>query len=265
MKTYKKNILITNDDGFDAIGLKHLVQALTPLANIIVVAPLLNKSASSHSMTLTKPLKFKSIADDWYALEDGTPTDCVFLGLHNLYNEGKLPDLVISGINIGSNMGEDITYSGTVAGAMEAVLQNVPAISISQVLDSNAKAQGDLWDYALAKKIIYDVVEKIFQDKFPLGKRKLLNINIPPCSISEYNGIKITKAGYRVFGNDCHRYHDPKGNEFHWIGLHPLLWESDDKTCDFEAVKDNFVSITPVKLDMTSYEDIENLNTFIKS
>jgi len=261
----KKNILITNDDGYDAIGLKHLIEALKPIANIVVVAPSSNKSACSHSMTLTNPLRFKSIDDDFYKLEDGTPTDCVFLGLHNLYDENQLPDLVISGINIGSNMGEDITYSGTVAGAMEAVLQGVPAISISQVMDSKLKELGTLWDYQLAKKVIFDIVTKIFSNNFPLDKRKLLNINIPPCDISSYKGIKITKAGYRVFGNDCHRYHDPKGSEFHWIGLHPLIWESsDDKSCDFEAIKENYVSITPIKLDLTSYEDIDKLNDWIK-
>ena len=260
-----KNILITNDDGFDAVGLKHLCDALKPLANIIVVAPAKNKSACAHSMTLTAPLRFKSIDDDFYYLEDGTPTDCVFLGLHTLYPDGVLPDLVISGINIGSNMGEDITYSGTVAGAMEAVLQSVPAIAISQVLDGKAKELGDLWDFELAKKIIYDIVKKILNDKFPLDERKLLNINIPPCSIKECKGIKITKAGYRIFGNDCHRYQDPKGNEFHWIGTHPLLWKADNKkNCDFEAIKDNYVSITPIQLDLTSYDDIDKLNNWVK-
>jgi 5'-nucleotidase len=260
----RKNILITNDDGYEAIGLKYLIDALKPLANITVVAPATNKSACSHSMTLTQPLRFKSVDDDFYKLEDGTPTDCVFLGLHNIYPQDQLPDLVISGINLGSNMGEDIIYSGTVAGATEAVLQGVPAISISQVMDENLKANINLWDFQLAVKTIQDIVTKIFQNRFPLDKRKILNINIPPCSIQQSLGIKITKAGYRIFGNDSHRYQDPKGNEFHWIGVHPLLWErSDDKICDFEAVANNYVSISPIKLDMTSYDDIENLNKWI--
>jgi len=260
----KKNILITNDDGYDAVGLKHLVDVLKTIANVIVVAPMSNKSACAHSMTLTHPLRFKSYDDDCYYLEDGTPTDCIFLALHNLYDEDVLPDLVISGINVGSNMGEDITYSGTVAGAMEAVLQGVPAISISQVLDENAKMQGDLWDYSLAKKTILDIVTKIFEDDFPLGQRKLLNINIPPCSIEQCNGINITKAGYRHYGNDCHRYKDPKGKEFHWIGIHPLIWEeSKNKDCDFEAIKQNKVSITPITLDLTSYNDIKKLEKWI--
>jgi len=259
----KKNILITNDDGFDATGLKHLVEALRPIANITVVAPASNKSACAHSMTLSHPLKFKSVDDDWYKLEDGTPTDCVFVSLNTMFENNK-PDLVLSGINIGSNMGEDITYSGTAAGAMEAVLQGIPAIAISQVLDENAKAQGDLWDFSLAKKTILDIVTKIFDDKFPLGERKFLNINIPPCSIAKCEGINITKSGYRLYGNDCHSYKDPKGSEFHWIGLHPLIWnESTNKDCDFEAIKQNKVSITPIQLDLTSHNDIENLKQWI--
>ena len=261
----KKQILITNDDGFDAVGLKYLVEALRPLANITVVAPSTNKSACAHSMTLTQPLTFKRVDDDFYRLEDGTPTDCIFLGLHNLYPEGVLPDLVISGINIGSNMGEDITYSGTVAGAMEAVLQGVPGIAISQVYNSlHASEPKEDWDFKLSCKVIVDITKKIFDDKFPLGERRLLNINVPQISVDECKGIKITKAGYRVFGNDCCRYHDPKGSEFHWIGLHPLIWESDEeKNCDFEAIKDNYVSITPIKLDMTSYDDMDVLIKWI--
>jgi len=258
-----KKILITNDDGYDSVGLKHLVEALRPFATIIVVAPSSNKSASSHSMTLTKPLRFKYVDDDWYKLDDGTPTDCILLGLNTLYD--KKPDLVISGINIGSNMGEDITYSGTVAAAMEAVLQGVPAIAISQVYNNLLSSQTkESWDFKLATTIIVDIVRKIFSDSFPLGKRKLLNINIPQIDISNCKGIKITKAGYRVFGNDFKRYQDPKGDEFHWIGLHPLIWETDNtKSCDFEAIKNNYVSITPIQLDLTSYDDIQHLEQWL--
>ncbi len=260
-----KQILITNDDGFDAVGLKFLVEALRPLAQITVVAPASNKSACAHSMTLINPLRFRSVDDDWYKLEDGTPTDCVFLALHNIYPEGTLPDLVISGINIGSNMGEDITYSGTAAGAMEAVLQNVPAIAISQVYNNLHESQPkEDWDFKLACDVIVDLTKKIFEGSFPLGKRKFLNINVPQISPKECNGIKITKMGYRVFGNDSHRYHDPKGSEFFWIGLHPLIWEeSEKKDCDFEAIKDNCVSITPIQLDMTSYDDIKLMEEWI--
>ena len=146
-----KQIFLTNDDGWDAKGLKKLVEALQPLAQITVVAPANEKSASAHSMTLSRPMKLVSIDDDYYKMDDGTPTGCVFIGLNNLFDADKKPDLVISGINIGSNMGEDITYSGTVAGASEAVLQGVPSIAISQVFNdlNNANQQVELSNLCL--------------------------------------------------------------------------------------------------------------------
>ena len=260
----KKNILITNDDGFSSKGLLKLVEALKPLANITVVAPANEKSASSHSMTLTYPMKLLSVDDDFYKLDDGSPTDCVFVALNSLFENNK-PDLVISGINIGSNMGEDITYSGTVGAASEAVLQGVPSIAISQVIDEKIKINRSAWEYELASKTIQNIVKKIFEDKFPLDKRKLLNINIPPISIANCQGIKITNAGYREYGDDLHRYRSPRGEEVYWIGLHPLLWqENDKKYCDFKAIRDNYVSITPITLDMTSYDDISKLKNQFK-
>jgi 5'-nucleotidase len=260
----KKRIFLTNDDGWDAKGLQKLIEALRPLAQLIIVAPATEKSASSHSMTLTRPMKLISVDDDYYKMDDGTPTDCVFLGLNNLFDDDNKPDLVISGINIGSNMGEDITYSGTVAGASEAVLQGVPGIAISQVFNNLSNTNKDAWEYELAVKTIQDIVKKILEGKFPLGNRKLLNINIPPCSIEECNGLKITKAGYREYGNDSHSHRNPRGEEFYWIGLHPLIWQNDEsKSCDFEAIKNNFVSITPIQLDMTSYNDIDILKGWL--
>lgn len=259
-----KQILLTNDDGFDAVGLKALIEALKPIAKIIVVAPAKNKSACGHSLTLDRPLRLDNIDDDYYKIDDGTPTDCVFISLNNLFKEGFKPDLVISGINIGANMGEDITYSGTAAGAMEAVLQGVPAISISQVCRDKCNDIKNGWDFALAKETIAKIAKKILDGKFPLEERKFLNINIPPIQVNECKGIKITKAGFREYGNDTHRHLNPRGEEFYWIGLHPLIWkESENKDCDFEAIKANYISISPIKLDMTSYDDIKNLQHWI--
>jgi len=263
----KKKIFLTNDDGWDAKGLKKLMETLSPLAHLTIVAPATEKSASAHSMTLTRPMKLIGVDDDYYKMDDGTPTDCVFVGLNNLFDtkNGDKPDLVISGINIGSNMGEDITYSGTVAGASEAVLQGVPAIAISQVFNDLNNANKDAWEYELACSVIKDIAQKILSGSFPLGKRKLLNINIPPCKIDQCKGTKITNAGYREYGNDSHRYVSPRGEEVYWIGLHPLMWKNvEGKMCDFEAVKEKYVSITPVQLDMTSYEDIEKLKGWIQ-
>lgn len=262
----RKKIFLTNDDGWDAKGLEKLIEALSPLAQLIIVAPATEKSASAHSMTLTRPMKLVGVDDDFYKMDDGTPTDCVFIGLNNLFDteSGDKPDLVISGINVGSNMGEDITYSGTVAGASEAILQGVPAVAISQVFNDLNNANKDAWDYELAMITIHDIAKKILEEEFPLGERKLLNINIPPCSVEECKGLKITKAGYREYGNDSHMHRSPRGEEMYWIGLHPLIWKSDEsKSCDFEAIKENYVSITPIQLDMTSYDDIEKLKGWI--
>jgi 5'-nucleotidase len=260
-----KQILLTNDDGFDAIGLKALIEVLKPIAKIIVVAPAKNKSACGHSLTLDRPLRLVNVDDDFYKIDDGTPTDCVFISLNNLFKEGFRPDLVISGINIGANMGEDITYSGTAAAAMEAVLQGVPSIAISQVCKDRCQDINNSWDFALAKETITKIVSLILEDKFPLGQRRFLNINIPPITPNECKGIKITKAGYREYGNDTHRHFNPRGEEYYWIGLHPLIWqESTNKDCDFEAIKANYVSITPVMLDLTAYDDIKKLENWIQ-
>ena len=259
-----KHILLTNDDGFDAVGLKALIEALSPLAKITVVAPARNKSACGHSLTLEKPLRMICVEDDFYKIDDGTPTDCVFISISNLFKDGYKPDLVISGINIGANMGEDITYSGTAAGAMEAVIHGIPAIAISQVCNDNCQDIKNGWDFALAKEVIVKLATKILNENFPLDERKFLNVNIPPIKPQECNGIKITKAGFREYGNDTHRHLNPRGEEYYWIGLHPLIWKpSSNKDCDFEAIKANYVSITPIMLDMTSYNDIKSMENWL--
>lgn len=261
-----KQILITNDDGFDAIGIKHLIKALSPIAKITVVAPAKNKSACGHSLTLDRPLRMINVEDDYYKIDDATPTDCIFISINNLFKEGYKPDLVVSGINIGANMGEDITYSGTAAAAMEAVLHGIPAIAISQVCRDKCNDIKNGWDFDLAKKTITKLVKKVLNGKFPLGERKFLNVNIPPIKAEECKGIKITKAGYREYGNDTHRHYNPRGEEYYWIGLHPLIWKkSEDETCDFEAIKNNFVSVSPIMLDLTSYDDIMSVQNWLKN
>ena len=259
-----KHILLTNDDGFDAVGLKALIEVLSPIAKITVVAPARNKSACGHSLTLENPLRMVRVDDDYYKIDDATPTDCIFISVSNLFQDGFKPDLVISGINIGANMGEDITYSGTAAGAMEAVIHGIPAIAISQVCRDKCNDIKNGWDFELAKKTILELVLKILDDKFPLEERKFLNVNIPPIKADECQGIKVTKAGYREYGNDTHRHLNPRGEEYYWIGLHPLIWKpSTNKDCDFEAIKANYVSITPIMLDMTSYNDIKSMENWL--
>ena len=260
-----KKILVTNDDGFDSEGLKALVEALKPLGEVIVVAPTTEKSACGHSLTLTRPLRFVELSKNFYKLDDGTPTDCIYLSLYALFKDKGLPDLVVSGINNGSNMGEDITYSGTASAAMEAVLQGIPAIAISQVY-CDGPASIKKYGYGLAQKYAYDIAKKILDAGFPLKERKFLNINIPPIQEKYCKGAKITHAGYKMYGNDAHLHKNPRGQEYYWIGTHILDWQaSSENSCDLSAIEDNFVSITPIKLDMSSYEDIATLDTWIKN
>ncbi|MCE3039347.1 5'/3'-nucleotidase SurE [Helicobacter anatolicus] len=257
-----KKILLTNDDGFDSNGLLALKEALSDIAQVLIVAPAREKSACGHGLCLTKPLKFIKVDDDFYKLDDGGPTDCVYLALNAIYKDGKKPDLVISGINLGSNMGEDTTYSGTLAGAMEGVIQGVPSIAISQVMrDKNLSSE---FDFALAKKVIRELVEKIFNNSFPLGDRKLLNVNVPQISIEQFKGYKITQKGYRLYTNNAHLNRDPRGNEYYWLGLQPLAWrERGGVSSDFAATKEGYVSITPITLNLTSYEDIAMLEGWL--
>lgn len=261
-----KQILLTNDDGYDSIGLKALVEALSPIAKITVVAPANNKSACGHSLTLDRPVRMLKVDENFYKVDDGTPTDCIFLSMGNLFDKNNKPDLVISGINIGANMGEDITYSGTASAAMEAVIHNIPAIAISQVCKNKCIDINNTWDFELAKKIIVELVIKIFNNNFPLEERRFLNVNIPQIKLSLCQGIKITKAGYRKYGTHSINNIDPRGEKYYWVGIHPLSWKaSEKKDCDFEAINDNYVSISPIKLDMTSYDDIESLDKWIKN
>ena len=257
-----KRILITNDDGFDSPALLALKEALGDIAQLTIVAPASEKSACGHGLTLTSPLRFIKLDDDVYKLSDGTPTDCIYLALNALYDEKTFPDLVLSGINLGSNMGEDITYSGTVSGAMEGAIHGIPSIAFSQVLrDKNPFG----FDFALAKKVVRELVLKVFEGGFPLEGRQLLNVNIPQIDVSECKGYKITEMGYRLYGNDAHVHRNPRGEEHYWLGLHPLAWNerNNARESDFKAVMAGYVSITPIKLDLTSYEEIARLESWI--
>jgi 5'-nucleotidase len=259
-----KTILITNDDGFESPGLLALAEALRPLGRVIVTAPTREKSACAHSMTLSHPLRFVELDDDFYKLDDGTPTDCIFLALNALFKEGEKPDLVVSGINRGSNMGEDITYSGTVGGAMEGVLQGIPSIAISQVCRDKCQNIFD-FGYDLAAEVAHDLAKKVLEGRYPLGERKLLNVNIPPIHKDACKGYKVTNAGRRFYANSAHLHRNPRGEEFWWIGLPGFEWgpRGEKYLCDLDAVEAGYVALTPIHLDMTSYDDIEKLEAWI--
>ncbi|HIP54330.1 MAG TPA: 5'/3'-nucleotidase SurE [Sulfurimonas autotrophica] len=257
----KYKILVTNDDGYEAKGLRSLVEALRELEEVAVtvVAPANEKSACGHSLTLTRPLRFIGIEENFFKLDDGTPTDCVYLSLSTIF-QGDKPDLVVSGINRGSNMGEDITYSGTAAGAMEGVLHGIPSIAISQVMDfTNPNG-----DFTLAQKTIKKIVTKIREERFPLPEREFLNINIPP-DLQEAE-IKITYAGYRVYSNEADVHSNPRGEQHYWLGLHPLNFQPRKGVkgvSDYEAIRDGYISITPIMLDLSAYKSIDRLKEWL--
>lgn len=263
-----KKILITNDDGYESSGLKILVStlkaALKNRAQIIVVAPASEKSACGHGLTLTKPLRLLEVEEDFYKLDDGTPSDCVYLALNALFKNAKKPDLILSGINIGANLGEDVTYSGTVAGAMEGAIREIPAIALSQVL--REKNDPATHDFSLAAEVSAEIVERVLGGGFPLLGRKLLNVNFPFVKKPQYRGLKITQLGYRIFGNDAHRGKSPRGFEYFWLGLHPLKWDKkNDENSDFRAVFEGYTSITPIMLDMTSVGDLAGAQKWLNT
>ena len=260
-KKYK--ILVTNDDGYEANGLLALVSALKELENVevIVVAPANEKSACGHSLTLTRPLRFVSVDDDFYKLDDGTPSDCVYLSLTAIFQDADLPDLLISGINRGSNMGEDITYSGTAAGAIEGVLHDIPSIAISQVMDFSDPSG----DFSLAQKTIQNIVTKIREGSFPLPQREFLNVNIPPNAKEAQ--MRVTYAGYRFYADDAHMHRNPRGEEYHWLGLHPLAFaprKGKEGLSDHEAIEQGYISITPIMLDMSAYKSMNSLKKWLE-
>ncbi len=256
-----KHILISNDDGYESVGLLKLIAALKDLAHITVVAPATEKSACGHSLTLNHPLSFVSVDDDFYKLDNGTPSDCIYLALHSLFEQHK-PDLIVSGINHGSNMGEDITYSGTAAAAMEGVIHGIPSIAVSQVMDYTKPTP----DFELAASTVRILVQKVLEQGFPLPPRQFLNVNIPyGVDTAE---IVSTYAGYRLYGNDAHLHRNPRGLEYYWLGLHPLEFrtrEGQEGLCDFEAIERNKVSVSPIQVDMSAYESLHTLGAWCEA
>lgn len=243
----KKIILISNDDGIHSEGIKSLARALKRVGEIFVVAPDRERSAASHSLTLHRPLRVEKHGSNVYAV-DGTPTDCINIAVNGILK--KKPDLVVSGINKGGNLGDDVTYSGTVSAAMEGTLLGIPSIAISLVSRDN-------FDFKIAAKFAARLARFILKKGLP--KDTLLNINVPPGV--NVKGYKITKQGKRFYGDAVVEKVDPRGKKYYWIGGDVLKWEG-GKDTDFEAIADNFISITPVHLDMTNYASFAELKNW---
>ena len=241
-------ILLTNDDGRDAPGLKALVEELSDLGEVFVVCPSEETSGISHAISLHQPIRLKEISRTFY-VTDGTPSDSVLLALERILR-GK-PDLVVSGINQGWNLGEDLHYSGTVSAAFEAAVLGIPAFSISQ------KNQGDP-ELKKAASFSRKVAKQLL--KSPLPEGIFLNINIPEGKIK---GIKVTRQGKRTYPKVTIERLDPNGGKYYWLGGNPE-WKGDGDT-DHSAVSSGFVSITPIKVDLTFLDILHKMGDWVHS
>ena len=231
-------ILLTNDDGIGSPALAQLRRVLSPFGRVITIAPDRNQSATSHSLTLHRPLRIQETGEDTYSV-DGTPTDCVLVAFHGQL--GDKPDLVVSGINHGPNMGEDVFYSGTVAAAIEGVLQGVPGVAASLV----TRQASDFREPA-------DVVGRILRQFLERGltRRRLINLNLPFLPVEAIRGVRITRLGTRIYEDTLVRKVDPRGRDYFWIGGEDPVWRPDEGT-DFHAVDAGYVSLTPLQLELT--------------
>ncbi len=250
-------ILITNDDGISSPGIKVLESVLAALGDVYTVAPETEQSAVAHALTLHRPLRAAEIGKNRYYV-NGTPTDCVIIAMNKLLP--VKPDLIVSGINNGANLGDDITYSGTVAAAIEGTLLGVPSIAGSLARDYN---NGDSLDNCreslkACAEFIRDTAQKVLQKRLP--KDTLLNINYP--NTADVKGVKITKQGKRVYDNSIHEIKDPRGRPCYWIGGGIPQWEPGGNT-DLEAVNDGYISVTPVHLDLTNHEALRYMADFM--
>ena len=237
-------ILISNDDGIDALGLKILREAVKDLGEVIVFAPEGQRSGSSHSLTIHKSIKVKQIDENTYST-DGTPTDCILYSVRGILK--KRPDIVLGGINQGANLGSDVSYSGTVAVAMEGTLMGIPSVAFSQIDFKNS------FNPDFAKKVAHWITRQIIKESLPEGV--FLNVNLPP----EPNGkLKITKLGNRIYRDEIVKVKEEKGEFTYSLDGESPTWVSSPNS-DFDAVHDGFVSVTPIHMEYTDFAMIEKL------
>ena len=242
-------VLISNDDGYKADGIIQLAKSLSGIAEVIVVAPSENKSAASSSLTLGKPLKPIQIKKNVYAI-DGTPSDCVHLALCGFIKESI--DLVVTGINFGANLGDDVIYSGTVAGAIEGRFLGLPSIAMSL-------ASWECNHFYTAGNIAKLLVAQI--DKSPLAYNTIINVNVPDIPMTKINGIKSTRLGNRHKSEPS--IQDLKDPSLYWIGENGKEADNGEGT-DFHAVSNNFVSVTPLQIDLTKYPEINKISEWLE-
>jgi 5'-nucleotidase len=241
-----KRILVTNDDGIFSQGIKLLASALSEVAEVWVVAPDREQSAMGHALTLSRPLRMQRVEERWFAV-DGTPTDCVNLAVLHLLKDSP-PDLVFSGINFGLNLGDDVTYSGTVSATFEGTLLGIPSVAFSQEV-----AEG--FSFEPAARFARQVAELLLGQEWgpDLPRDLLLNVNVPA---GEIRGVRFTKLGRRTYKQSVIEKLDPRGRKYYWIAGVPQ-WHAGEGT-DYEAVSTGSISVTPLHLDLTHYPGLES-------
>jgi len=241
-------ILVTNDDGIHSDGLIKLEEALKELGDVYVVAPASEMSGASHSLTLARPLRIRQLdARHWSV--DGTPTDCVTLAVNKILPEAERPDICVSGINHGGNLGDDASYSGTVAGAMEATILGVPGVALSLVAREN-------YDFTHAAAFAVVAARKVLDEGLPDGT--LLNTNLPP---GEIKGVMVTRQGIKNARPIISEHIDPRGKPYFWIGEEYFNVNAVEGT-DFHAVKSGYVSVTPLRSDMTDHQALTAIESW---
>lgn len=238
-------ILVTNDDGVHSDGLAALAEAMAPLGEVVVVAPLAESSAIGHALTLTRPLRLERLAERVYAV-DGTPTDCVNLAIARVLD--RKPDLVVSGINKGYNLGDDVTYSGTVAGAMEGALLGMPSVAISLCRSRE-------YDFTQAARAAAVVAEAVLRNGLP--DRTFLNVNVPP---QRAHGFRVTVQARRNHLTSVREGEDPRGRKYYWIEEGEDHWDGDPRS-DYQAVREGWISVTPLQPDLTAREALAAVET----
>lgn len=235
-------ILVTNDDGIHAPGLEAMIEIATQLSSDVwVVAPEVNQSGAGHSLSLSRPIRCREVTEAKYAVE-GTPTDCVLFAVKHLMRDRK-PDVVFSGVNRGTNMADDVTYSGTVAAAMEGCLLGLPSIAFSQAYTPDHPVK---WGTAVHHAA--DVVRRVVAEEWP--RNVLLNVNFPDVVAASVKGVQVTHQGTRAFGGYIVERIDPRGGTYYWIGYRPQESEIDERS-DIAAVRSGHISVTPLQLDLT--------------
>ena len=236
-------ILISNDDGYRAEGLRALTEALEPLAEVTVVAPDRNRSGASNSLTLDVPLRVFPFGERKYLVANGTPTDCVHLAISGLFDFEH--DMVVSGINDGANLGDDVLYSGTVAAAIEGRFLGLPAIAVSLVIQPNSGRC-----FATAARVAAELVMRV--QRTPLHHATIFNVNVPDVPYEELRGVQATRLGNRHRSERIVRSEDPRGRPVYWVGPAGVGHDAGPGT-DFHAVANNYVSVTPLQIDLTRH------------